>query len=322
MNPVGFRPLLELVEARLTPAFAHPFWGLVAGAVLTPAAEPGLYRVIAAYDGTEVGTVRPFEDGFSGEVRTATEDITGDGYVDLVVAAGPGGGPRVRVLDGRTEAVVADFFAFGQDFRGGVYVAAGDVNQDGVGDLVTGAGEGGGPRVRVYDGRSGGVLADFFAFEESFRGGVRVAAADVDTDRVAEVVAAAGPGGGPRVALFDVTPTVAMIDAYLAYEADFRGGVYVTAIGNGTALLGGRYPGFHAARVITAPGPGREPSIRDVSGEFPQAIVAGDPASRTGVRLANHTLFGFVTETPTPDGPVLRGYVDDISKAKWTRPAS
>jgi hypothetical protein len=38
-----------------------------------------------------------------------------------VVAAGPGGAPRVRVLapDG---AAILDFFAFDSSFRGGVYV--------------------------------------------------------------------------------------------------------------------------------------------------------------------------------------------------------
>jgi len=318
--PRRFRPRLEPVESRITPAFANALSGLPPGAVLTPSAsDPGLFRVIAAADGSDLGSVRPFPDGFAGEVRSATDDVTGNGFVDLIVAAGPGGGSRVRVFDGQTEAVVADFFAFEPDFRGGVYVAAGDVNRDGVADIVTGADEGGGPRVRVFDGRTGGVLADFFAFEESFRGGVRVATGDMDADGAADVIVAAGPGGAPRVVVYRVEPAVVMLDSYLAYEPDFRGGVYVTATGNGTYLLGpdNTYPVGYSAGVVTAPGAGGGPVVRLIAGEYSRTFVVGDAASRTGVRLPGRNLLGFVTETPTAAGPVLRAYQPQET---WTLP--
>jgi hypothetical protein len=55
----------------------------------------------------------------------------------------------------------------------------GDVNSDGRDDIITGAGPGGGPHVKVFDGTSNGELLSFFAFE-GFTGGVRVAAHDID----------------------------------------------------------------------------------------------------------------------------------------------
>ncbi len=61
-------------------------------------------------------------------------------------------------------------------------MAAGDVNGDGRADIVTGAGPGGGPHVRVFSGVDLAVLASFFAYDPGFHGGVSVAAGDINGD--------------------------------------------------------------------------------------------------------------------------------------------
>jgi hypothetical protein len=79
----------------------------------------------------------------------AAADFTRDGYPDLVVAAGPGGGPRIRILDGKTGEQIpgplGNFYAFNKNFSGGLEVTTGDVNLDGIPELVVGASKGGGP---------------------------------------------------------------------------------------------------------------------------------------------------------------------------------
>ena len=67
----------------------------------------------------------------------------------LATAAGPGGGPHVRTFraDGTP---VASFFAYDAGFRGGVNVALGDLDGDLDDEIITGAGPGGGPHVRVF----------------------------------------------------------------------------------------------------------------------------------------------------------------------------
>ena len=55
-------------------------------------------------------------------------DGNGDGRLDIMTAAGPGGGPHVRVLDGTTLAPLQGFFAYHPAFVGGVFVTGGKMS--------------------------------------------------------------------------------------------------------------------------------------------------------------------------------------------------
>src|SRR5262249_25169210 len=150
-----------------------------------------------------------FEQSFTGGVRVATGDVNGDGIEDIIVGAGVGGGPRVRVFSGVNEEVLAGFFGYESTGRDGPYAAAGDLEGDGKAEGITGAGIGGAPAVAVfgYDTTQVGAgLVEkfrFFAFENTARGGVLVAAGDVNGDGKAEIIAGAGVGGAPAVAVFN-----------------------------------------------------------------------------------------------------------------------
>ena len=124
---------------------------------------------------------------FTGGVRVATGDVNGDGVQDVITAPGAGGGPHMRVFDGKNGQVISEFFAYSASFTGGVFVAAGDINGDGTAEIITGPGAGGGPHVRVFS-LSGTVVREFFAYSASFTGGVTVAAGDVNGDGKADIV--------------------------------------------------------------------------------------------------------------------------------------
>jgi hypothetical protein len=92
-------------------------------------------------------------------------------------------------------------------FAGSVRVASGDVNGDGIADIITAQGPGG-AEVRIFDGaaargqRQAVLIADFSAYP-GFAGGVFVASADFNGDGFAEVVTATGAGGQGHVKVFD-----------------------------------------------------------------------------------------------------------------------
>ena len=227
-------------------------------AVSAPAATAGgtQIKVFDPATGQNTRALVPFA-GFNGAVDVTLADVTGDGVADIIVGAGAGGGPRVAVFDGATGKMIASFFAFGNGFAGGVSVAVGDVTGDGVADIIVGAGAGGGPHVKVFDGRTFAEVRSFFAFDRNFTGGVRVAAGDVDGDGKADIVTAAGPGGGPQVKVFRGTDLSVAFD-FFAYSPTFAGGVTVAV---------GDVNGDGFADIITGAGPGGGSHVKVFDGK-------------------------------------------------------
>ncbi len=225
-----------------------------------------LVRVFDGFTGAERFNISPYGT-FSGGVRVATADVTLDGNPDIITGAGPGGSPHVRVFSGTNGVQVAgsigNFFAFAPTFTGGVFVAGGDINGDGSKDVIVGAGEGGGPHVRVFSGANGSEMLSFFAYSANFTGGVRVASADFDRDGDYEIITAPGAGGGPHVRVFDSggNPFVSgslpsFVNSFNAYGS-FSGGVYVAA---------GDVNGDGVPEIITGPGSGGGPHVKAFSG--------------------------------------------------------
>src|SRR5262249_52273873 len=132
-------------------------------------------KVFSGADGSLLRSFFAFDAAFRGGVRVAAGDVNDDGVADIVTGAGPGGGPHVIVFSGADGSVLKGFMAYDPAFRGGVFVAAGDVNGDGKADIVTGAGAGGSPHVLAFSGADNAVLHSFLAYDQHFAGGVRVA---------------------------------------------------------------------------------------------------------------------------------------------------
>jgi streptogramin lyase len=189
-----------------------------------------------------------FAPTFTGGVRVAIADVNGDGTLDIICGAGPGGGPQVIVIDGTklgqvqsngqiaASALLASFFAFAPSFTGGVFVTAGATNGSQV-NLIVSADAGGGPQVEVISGtllaslQSNGqiansaLLANFLALPASFTGGVRVGFNSAFGSKgKPAILTAAGPGASPEVNVFDPF-SFQSLSAFFALPVGFTGGV-------------------------------------------------------------------------------------------------
>jgi uncharacterized delta-60 repeat protein len=241
-------------------------------------------------------TVEPFPSTVTGGVRVAAADVNADGVADLVAGTGPGVPTRVVVLDGKDQRQLFGVDPFEAAFTGGVYVAAGDLNGDGAPEIVVTPDEGGGPRVRVFNGNGFAVLADFFGIDDkNFRGGARAAVGDVDDDGTGDLIVAAGFQGGPRVAGFSGTSLAGtparLFGDFFAFEETLRNGVFLTA---------GDIDGDGFAEVIAGGGPGGGPRVTAFGGKALLAnqydvranFFGGNEANRGGIRVAVKDLDG------------------------------
>ncbi len=232
--------------------------------------------ILNSQTGEVMETFFAFDPAFTGGVFVAVQDTNGDGILDIIASAGPGGGPEVRIFNGANLNVLRSFFAYAEDFTGGVSVASIDFNNDGILDLVTGAGPGGAPHVKVYDGATNAILSQWYAYPASFTGGIFVAVGDIGNDGTFEVVTGAGPTGAPVVAVWDPF-TGALLAQFMAYAESFTGGVRVAVNdGNGDGI----------ADIVTGAGPGGGPQVNVFS--FPAldllfSFYSGDPANNGGV---------------------------------------
>src|SRR5262249_16695967 len=87
--------------------------------------------------------------------------------------------------------------------------------------LLTRAGAGGGPHVRVFDAHPLTEKFSLFPYT-TFTGGVRVATADVNLDGTPDIITGGGPGGGPHVRVFsgkDGSQLPGMIGSFFAFPA-------------------------------------------------------------------------------------------------------
>jgi hypothetical protein len=192
----------------------------------TIAGEGGspIVKTYAGINNTFLGEFAAYDPGFKGGGDIALGDVTGDGIDEIVTVPGAGGGPWVKIFNTNAQ-LLGEFAAYDPGFKGGVKIALGDVTGDGIDEIITGPGAGGGPWVRVFNSQAQ-LLYEFAAYDPGFKGGIDVAAADTVDSIAKEIVTGPGAGGGPWVRVFK--PTAQLVKEFPVYDQTYTGGIRVS----------------------------------------------------------------------------------------------
>jgi len=247
----------------------------------------------------QVASFFAFESAFTGGLYLGVGNLNGDAYGDIIVGAGPGGGPRVTAFAGaqafaiNQNQVLTNFFAYSDVFRGGVTVAAADRTGDGVDEIVTGAGYGGGPNVSVFqlvqttpNQFNPQLIQNFFVFDTTFTGGIFVAGGRFSngTNSSGQILddIFVGTGTGTKATVAVAFGTGGFY--YLNPFGNFQGGVTV-GISSSSATSGG------TNYLMAAAGPGGGPQVNIYNNSFGlvDSFFALNPEMTLGV-FANTTI--------------------------------
>ncbi len=109
-----------------------------------------------------------FVDGYSQSGSSMNGIAAGnlDGLADIITGRNAKRPPMIEVFSGIDRLVISSFVAFDPEYKGGVRVAATDVNFDGIADIIATTGTKGGSQVKAFHGRTSEEISSFPAFPD------------------------------------------------------------------------------------------------------------------------------------------------------------
>jgi len=149
---------------------------------------------------------------------------------EIAVAQGEGGISWVKVFRAQG-TIIWSFKVFGPaNIKGEVHIAAGDLNSDGISEIIVGMGEGGSSRVKVFN-PWGTCIRRFQAFDstENPGGEVHLTVGNFDADPDLEIAVATGYNGSNWVKLFEMDGTFISKFPVFIYGGNPNGEVHIYA---------------------------------------------------------------------------------------------
>ncbi|MFA6098481.1 MAG: L,D-transpeptidase family protein [Patescibacteria group bacterium] len=254
-------------------------------------------------------SITPFGQNFNGGGSVAICDLDGNGVDEIVVSAGIGGGPQVRIFDSKGSAVFTPgFFAYDVKFHGGVNVACGDLDGDGNAEIVTAPKSEGSAHIRVFNRYGEPVFTPgFFAYDRNMKAGFNVAVGDIDGGGLKEIIVAPAYNTEPKVNIFNRYGDKLDFNVY-PFHPDFTGGVSL-AVANvdggieDELILGVQSQDSAWIKVIKVGA--NQPPLGEFKA-FPQNFMGG--VNLAGADIDGDGLDEIVAAANTGGGPQVRAF--------------
>lgn len=214
---------------------------------------------------------------FRGGVKIAQMDIDGGGREETIVADKS----TVKIFSAYG-FLITEIIPYGDKYKGGLSLALADLDYDGRWEIITGPENGAANEIKIFNS-DGLLINSWHAYKKAWGNlGINLAVGDTNGDGEVEIIAGAGPRGGPHLKIFDKTGQK-VISEFFAGEKNARAGVYVAT---------GDLDGDGQDEIITGTGPNSQPQIKifDYQGQLIKSFSPYNSKAAAGVRVASADL--------------------------------
>lgn len=173
----------------------------------------------------------PYPKKFKGGIKVEVGDVNGDQQKELVVVPSMYFSPLMKIYQYSTTKkkmkLQGKFYVFKKNYKNGVNLALGDVNNDGKDEMVVWANSLYKPVVRVlsYKNKKKIEKKTFRVYKKTYKDGIELELADVNDDGLKEIVVAP-KSGAAKVKIYRASgKKVKLLKSFYGFPKSYRNGV-------------------------------------------------------------------------------------------------
>ena len=189
-------------------------------------------------------------------VSVALGDVNNDNELEIITVPATPAVSTIRVFTLKG-VLLKEFQAFPSQIKVGVRVATGDVLGNGKDAIVIGAGNGGGPMIKVLNG-DGELISQFFAGDRAGRQGVSFALGDTDDNGINEIAVIISNGKKNSITFYNgyggVERMISLKDTSLPLTRDIVIAEHAADTGESHIILGSTVGEQAEAKIFSLDG--------------------------------------------------------------------